>query len=118
MNQMGNYIDIVMLQGRIAIRPCVTPEYFVLGGVRYPRSNLTYNLTMKEMSQMITIELNGQQQPLPPASTVSDLFAIIGSDGKSVAVVVNDRIIRPENRSAHLLQEGDRVELLIFAGGG
>jgi len=70
------------------------------------------------MSQMITIELNGKQQPLPPDSAVSDLLSIIGSDGKSVAVVVNDHIIRPENRPSHLLQEGDRVELLIFAGGG
>ena len=67
---------------------------------------------------MITIDLNGQQQPLAPGSTVVDLLSTIGSDGKSVAVVVNDRIIRPENRPSHLLQEGDRVELLIFAGGG
>ncbi len=67
---------------------------------------------------MITIELNGQQQPLPADSAVSDLLAIIGSDGKSVAVVVNEQIIRPDNRSAHLLHEGDKVELLIFAGGG
>ena len=70
------------------------------------------------MSQMITIELNGQQQPFPPGSTINDLLARVGSDGKSVAVVVNDRIIRPENRAAQTLQEGDRVELLIFAGGG
>ncbi len=70
------------------------------------------------MSQMITIDLNGQQQPLPPGATVVDLLAVIGSDGKSVAVVVNEQIIRPENRPSHLLQEGDRVELLIFAGGG
>ena len=70
------------------------------------------------MSQMITIELNGQQQPLPTGSAISDLLAIIGSDGKSVAVLVNQQIIRPENRSARMLQEGDQVELLIFAGGG
>jgi len=67
---------------------------------------------------MITIDLNGQQQPLAPGSTVVDLLSTIGSDGKSVAVVVNDRIIRPENRPSQLLQEGDRVEILIFAGGG
>ena len=72
----------------------------------------------EEMLQMITIDLNGQQQPLTPGSTVIDLLAVIVSDGKSVAVVVNDCIIRPENRPSHLLQEGDRVELLIFAGGG
>ncbi len=67
---------------------------------------------------MITIELNGQQQPLPADSTVSNLLSIVGSDGKSLAVVVNEQIIRPEKRSAHKLQEGDRVELLMFAGGG
>ncbi|NTV06368.1 MAG: sulfur carrier protein ThiS [Chlorobiaceae bacterium] len=67
---------------------------------------------------MITIELNGKQQPLPSGSAVSDLLKIIGADGKNVAIVVNEQIIRPENRPAHFLQEGDRVELLIFAGGG
>ena len=72
----------------------------------------------EEMAQMITIELNGQQQPLPAGSAVNDLLSIIGSDGKSVAVVVNQQIIRPETRSTRLLQEGDQVELLIFAGGG
>jgi sulfur carrier protein len=70
------------------------------------------------MSQMITIELNGKKQSLPSGSAVSDLLTIIGSDGKNVAIVVNEHIIRPENRPAHVLQEGDRVELLIFAGGG
>ncbi len=70
------------------------------------------------MLQMITIELNGTKQPLPIGSAVSDLLSIIGSDGKSVAVVVNEQIIRPDKRSARLLQEGDHVELLIFAGGG
>lgn len=72
----------------------------------------------EKMAQIITIELNGEQQPLPPDSSVSDLLSILGSDGKSVAVLVNDRIIRPENRFSHPIQEGDRVELLIFAGGG
>ena len=46
------------------------------------------------------------------------MLSIIGSDGKSVAVLVNQQIIRPENRPARILQEGDQVELLIFAGGG
>jgi sulfur carrier protein len=73
---------------------------------------------MKEMSQMITIELNGKEEQIPSQSTVSELFSIIGSDGKNVAVLVNDQIVRPDNRSAHKLLEGDRVEILIFAGGG
>ena len=67
---------------------------------------------------MITIELNGQQQSLPPGASVTDLLAIIGSDTNTVAVVVNEHIIRPATRSTHLLQEGDHVEILVFAGGG
>ncbi len=73
---------------------------------------------MKEMAQMITIELNGKEEQLPSGSDVNGLLSIIGSDGKNVAVLVNDRSVRPENRPTHLLQEGDRVEILIFAGGG
>lgn len=88
------------------------------GGIRCPNVDLLYNLTIKIMSQRITIALNGEEQPLPPGSSVGDLLSILGSDGKSVAVVVNDAIIRPENRSTHQLHQGDRVELLIFAGGG
>jgi sulfur carrier protein len=67
---------------------------------------------------MITIELNGKQQTLPPGSAVTDLLSIIGSEGNTVAVVINDRIIRPDKRSTHHLLEGDRVEILVFAGGG
>jgi sulfur carrier protein len=70
------------------------------------------------MSQMITIELNGKEEQLPSGSDVNRLLSIIGSDGNNVAVLVNDRSIRPENRSTHLLRQGDRVEILIFAGGG
>ncbi|MEI6846518.1 MAG: sulfur carrier protein ThiS [Chlorobiaceae bacterium] len=67
---------------------------------------------------MITIELNGEKQFIPSGSNINELLSIIGSDGKHVAVLVNEKNIRPENRSAHLLQDSDRVEVLIFAGGG
>ncbi|NTW55922.1 MAG: sulfur carrier protein ThiS [Chlorobiaceae bacterium] len=67
---------------------------------------------------MITIELNGNKQEIPPGSSVSDLLALIGSIGKNTAVLLNEKIVRPENRSTAFLQEGDRVEVLIFAGGG
>ncbi len=67
---------------------------------------------------MITIELNGKEQSLPPVSTVTDLLSTIGTEGATVAVVVNDDIVRPENRATRQLQQGDRVEILVFAGGG
>ncbi|NTV92871.1 MAG: sulfur carrier protein ThiS [Chlorobiaceae bacterium] len=67
---------------------------------------------------MITIELNGENHTIPRGYSVCDLLKETGTEGKTVAVVVNELIIRPENRSLHLLIEGDRVEILIFAGGG
>ena len=67
---------------------------------------------------MITIELNGKLQTLPPGSTVTDLLSIIGSDGNTLAIVVNEQIIRPDKRSTHQLQNNNRVEILVFAGGG
>lgn len=81
------------------------------------RFHSTAYTTVKK-SPMITIQLNGRNQTIPDASTVDDLFPVLGCDGKRVAVVVNEVIVRPENRSSHSLQAGDQVEILVFAGGG
>ncbi|NTW84368.1 MAG: sulfur carrier protein ThiS [Chlorobiaceae bacterium] len=67
---------------------------------------------------MITIELNGKKQEVPAGSSVSDILALIGSNGKNAAVLANEKIVRPENRSTAIVQEGDRIEVLVFAGGG
>jgi len=68
--------------------------------------------------KMITIQLNGESESLPEDSTIIDLLTRIGSDGKTVATLVNDQVVRPPERTAHALCEGDRVEILVFAGGG
>lgn len=73
---------------------------------------------MPDQPDAITIQLNGEPCTLPEGSTLDDLLAIIGSEGKTIATLVNDRIVRPENRAACTIDAGDRVELLIFAGGG
>ncbi|TLU85759.1 MAG: sulfur carrier protein ThiS [Chlorobium sp.] len=67
---------------------------------------------------MFTIELNGKKQEVTAGSTVSDILALVGSNGKNAAVLVNEKIVRPENRSTAIVQEGDRIEVLVFAGGG
>lgn len=73
---------------------------------------------MHEKPQKITIQVNGEPYVLASGSSVADLLASMGSDGKTVATVINDSIVRPENRLQHSLDTGDRVEILIFAGGG
>ncbi len=49
------------------------------------------------------------------------LAAFLGQQGVAparVAVLVNDEIVPHRERERHPLHEGDRVEILIFAGGG
>lgn len=67
---------------------------------------------------MIRIELNGQTREIHEGSSVADLLVLDGADRQQVAVVVNERIVRPDDRPACILQENDQVEVLVFAGGG
>jgi sulfur carrier protein len=66
----------------------------------------------------IGIILNGERKELPAGASVADLLVIAEADRQSVAVVVNEGIVRPEDRSSRVLQAGDQVEILVFAGGG
>ncbi|TCD48697.1 sulfur carrier protein ThiS [Chlorobium sp. N1] len=67
---------------------------------------------------MLTIVLNGKPETVAEGSTVADMLAAAGSDGRTVATVLNDHVVRPPERSAAVLREGDRMEILVFAGGG
>ena len=67
---------------------------------------------------MITITINGEKREFNEGSTVSDVLNNMGAEKQRVAVVVNENIIYPENRSSVVLQENDDVELLVFVEGG
>ncbi|NTU59378.1 MAG: sulfur carrier protein ThiS [Chlorobiaceae bacterium] len=67
---------------------------------------------------MIQITLNGEHRDIPEGSSVTDLLAVTGADRQQVAVVVNERIVRPEDRRSCILKEHDQIDVLVFAGGG
>lgn len=67
---------------------------------------------------MISITLNGDRTLLPEGSSVADLLVHAGANPQQVAVVVNEVIVRPAERSTMLLKENDQVDVLVFAGGG
>jgi sulfur carrier protein len=67
---------------------------------------------------MISITLNGERHEVLKGSSISDLLPVVGADRQQVAVVVNSRIVRPEERPEYILDENDEVDILIFAGGG
>jgi thiamine biosynthesis protein ThiS len=66
----------------------------------------------------ISITLNGRQCDVLKGSSINDLLPIVGSNGHQVAVVLNSRIVLPEERSEVILGENDEVDILIYSGAG
>jgi sulfur carrier protein len=66
----------------------------------------------------IAITLNGERKEIPSGSTVAELLVIADALRQPVAVVVNENIVRPDQRDSCILQDKDQVEILVFAGGG
>lgn len=64
------------------------------------------------------IVLNGEDKECPEALALPALLAELRVTPDRVAVMVNDAVIPRDRRSACVLREGDRVEVLAFAGGG
>jgi len=58
-----------------------------------------------------TIEYEGEENLVA-------LLQQLGTDDARVATMLNDEVIPREDRSRTKLSEGDRVEVLVFAGGG
>ena len=66
----------------------------------------------------IAITLNGESKEIPAGTTVAGLLVIADALHQPVAVVVNENIVRPDQRDSCILQDEDQVEILVFAGGG
>ena len=66
----------------------------------------------------IEIIVNGEPRQIPPASTVTDLVTSLNLAPERLAIELNLSILPrhawPETR----LQQGDRLELVHFVGGG
>jgi thiazole synthase len=67
---------------------------------------------------MPTIILNGEPRPLRQPSTVADLLAKLGHDGRRVAVEVNLDLVPLARHAETKLKEGDAVEIVTLVGGG
>ena len=66
----------------------------------------------------IAITLNGERKEVPAGTTVAGLLVIADALSQPVAVVVNENIVRPDQRDSCILRDEDQVEILVFAGGG
>jgi len=70
------------------------------------------------MHGTMNLQVNGQSRSVPQAITVGDLIGILGVRPERIAVELNRRIVKKTDWIATTLQEGDRVEIVQFVGGG
>lgn len=66
----------------------------------------------------VSVTVNGQPTRLPRAMTVAGLLERMDTAGKRVAVERNGEIVPRSEHGATLLEEGDRLEIVIAVGGG
>ena len=62
--------------------------------------------------------VNGEPYTLKGNGSLVSLLKEIGAAKKPVAVLVNDEVSPKKERTKVRLKNGDRIELLTYAGGG
>jgi len=62
--------------------------------------------------------LNGETIERPGPCSLEALLRELNLKAERVATVVNDDVVPSDQRAARQMQDGDRVEILTFAGGG
>ena len=66
----------------------------------------------------VNLIINGDQRRIPGPASVRDLLEHLSIDARGVVVEVNETIVRRPRLAETPLNEGDRVELVHFVGGG
>lgn len=66
---------------------------------------------------MVKIRLNGEEKQVA-ARNLSALIEEIGLDGRKIAVEKNLEIVPRSTYLATAIDEGDRLEIVHFVGGG
>lgn len=66
----------------------------------------------------MNIQLNGQARQAAPHATIAALLTAEGLAERRVAVEVNGTIVPRGQHHAHMLHEGDRIEIVHALGGG
>jgi thiamine biosynthesis protein ThiS len=70
------------------------------------------------MSEMVTIEVNGQPTEIPKGLNVTQLVAHLGLTANRLAIERNLEIVARGQWGTTLVSEGDRFEIVHLVGGG
>jgi len=66
----------------------------------------------------VTIIVNGEHRDFEAGCTLQGVIERLGLEGKVMAAAVNMNIVKQAAWNSHLLNDGDKIELLDFVGGG
>lgn len=64
------------------------------------------------------ITLNGETRQIAPGMTLKALVETLGGDPRGVAIERNLEIVPKSEHAETLLEDGDRLEVVQFVGGG
>ena len=64
------------------------------------------------------IQVNGESREVPQEVSLGELLISLALPGDRVAIELNHKVVRRIEWSTVTLQEGDRVEIVHFVGGG
>lgn len=64
------------------------------------------------------IVVNGEKRSVPEGHTLAELVSELELEGRRVAVEVNEEIVPRSRYAEHVLNGGDRVEVVAAIGGG
>lgn len=64
------------------------------------------------------VKVNGELTEVPAATTVAKLLETLKVDAQQVAVELNESVVRRARHQETALNDGDRLEIVTFVGGG
>ena len=69
-------------------------------------------------TKTIKVVLNGEARRVPPGFHVAGLLEHLGIDPAKVAVELNRCIVRKQDWSGAMVEDGAEIEVVWFVGGG
>lgn len=67
---------------------------------------------------VLQLTVNGESRSIAAGARVADLVADLSLDGRKIAVERNLEIVPRSQYAETALEDGDRIEIVAFVGGG
>ena len=67
---------------------------------------------------LVKLQINGEEKEWPEGLSIAELLRRLELLQSPVAVEVNEAVVRRAHHHEHVLQPGDKIEIVTFVGGG